>query len=397
MPSIDRHRFCLFFRWCLLHSLCAIGLISCHSNPPGDSILVSSTTQSELKIGQPLSIGIEAGFQPLVVEILSQDANYRSKIIAAGQQELSEIQLAFLRSAPVYHFIAASAQSAHYTLQITPLQVTRRASVTVNVYALPAASTADAALAMAWSNLARGLQFVNSEAAADWAENLEALTAARQQFEHLGLREQALWAQYFKAYFEYYPLYRYAESLAAASALIEKSRELHVPVLTLLSHQLAGQIRLERDAGNDEAQARRNYSEALDNFNKARRLAQDLHNGFEGIWAINNAGIAFNYQDRLDLALERYDEALDMALDLQDTYLTTLIGTNRAVAQQRLGHIDLAIETLRHVQQELTVQDDPLEMENVQGCIGHLLPQAVPISTGFGGLEHSIGIVDPAG
>ncbi len=301
--------------------LCAGSLFSCGSNPSPEPVLRSSKTYSELESGQPFSLAIEVGSQAVLIEILGRDTNYRSRLFNSKEEVASDVHLAFLRSAPVYHFIEPGAQRSSYTLEINPVQLTRLAAVTVNVYALSTASTADAALTSAWRQLARGLQLVDSETAADWAQNLAAMDQAGHSFEQLGLHEPTLWAQYFKAYFEYYPLYRYAQSLAAAEKLIDAARHWKLPVLLMLSQQLAGQIRIERDAGNDEEQARLSYQQAQENFSSARQLAQDLNNGFETVWALNNSGIAFHYQDETNQSLNRYQEALDLAIDLQDRYL----------------------------------------------------------------------------
>ncbi len=367
----------------LLCLLCSGSMISCDSNPPPQPVLLSSQNYSELATGQPLAREIAVGSQAVLIEILGRDTNYRSRVFNSQEEVVSEVHLAFLRSAPVYHFIDTSAQRSSYTLQINPLQVTRLAAVTVNVYALSTASTAEAALKSAWRQLARGLQLVDSDAAADWAPNLAALDQAGHSFEQLGVHEPALWARYFKAYFEYYPLYRYAQSLAAAEKLIDAARPLELPVLLMLSHQLAGQIRIERDAGNDEEQARLSYQRAQENFSSARQLAQELNNGFETAWAINNSGITYSYQDQMDLSLYRYRQALDIAIDLQDHYLTYLIGANMAVAQEKLGQTKEAIDTLSRLQPALTVQNDPLELEHILNLLGwyHLklyqFPQAL--------------------
>jgi CHAT domain-containing protein/tetratricopeptide (TPR) repeat protein len=355
----------------LLSLLCAGGMTSCDLGPPPEPVLLSSKTYSGLETGQPLSLAIEVGSQAVLIEILGQDTNYRSRVFNAKEEVASDVHLAFLRSAPVYHFIEPGAPRSSRTLEITPAQLTRLAAVTVNVYALSTASGEEAALASAWRELARGLQFVDSEAATDWAANLAALDRAGHSFEQLGLHEPALWARYFKAYFEYYPLYRYAQSLAAAEKLIDAATQWKLPGLLMLSHQLAGQIRIERDASHDEEQARLSYRQAQQNFNSARQLAQDLNNGFETVWALNNSGSTYNYQDELKHSLERHRAALDLAIELKDRYLINLISSNMAVSQEKLGQTKEAIETLLRLQPELTAQNDPLELEHVASLLGN--------------------------
>jgi CHAT domain-containing protein len=353
-----------------LSALFAVCLASCSTQPPPEPVLLTTSTYSDLETGQSIISPIEVSSQPVLVEILGGDTNFRSRVINLSGEVTSEVQLAFLRSAPVYHFIDAATKPSAVTLEITPVQASRLASVTVNLYQLSMDSRPDIALVSAWRNLARGLQFVDSEVAENWTNNLAALSAAGRGFERLGLNEPALWAQYFKAYFEYYPLYRYSESLTAATHLVQAASASDLPTLALLGHQLAGQIEIEREAGNDEEVARHKPQQAQEHFQAARQLATVLDNSFEIVWAINNSGIAFNYQDQVQLALESYSEALDLAIELEDRYLINLIGSNMAVSQEKQGHIKEAIRTLQRLQQEFTVQNDPLEREHILSLLG---------------------------
>ena len=345
-------------------------LISCQSEAPEDKAFLFSSTHSDLGLARPLSVELQAGSEPLLVEIIGRDVNFSSRIFNSNGEIISEIHLAFLRSAPVYHFIEASAEPSRLTLEINPLQMTGGASVTINGYSLASSPRFGPALAAPWRELVRGLQSVDSGYPADWDANLLALENAQQQFKRLGLSEPALWAGYFRAYFEYYPLYRYSESLADVTTLIERSNQLNLPLLSLVGYQLAGQIRLEREASQDPEQARMEYQEAQENFNAALQLAQKQNNVFETIWAINNSGIAYTYQGQQHRALRRYGEAMDLAIEQEDEYLINLIGTNRAVAQQGLGQTGEALATLQRLQQELTLKDNPQEMENVLNLMG---------------------------
>jgi len=381
LPQKHRH----IVRDLMLCVLWLCSLAGCHSTQAPQATLVSSRVYSKLDPTQPLLIPLLLPDPAVLIEVRSRNINLRSRVLDSSGQISSDIHLAFLRSAPIYHFMDAARPHQRYTLELTPLQTNRLASVTVNVYALPTGSNEDATLVAAWRNLARGLQFVSGEEGADWAGNLTALSLARQGFEQLRRQEPALWARYFKAYFDYYPLYRYAEALQAANALLHAADELGLPNLSLLSHQLAGQILIEHDAAEDKGHAQQNLQLAQRHFTRARQLARAADNDFETAWAINNAGITFYYQAKTRKALDCYAEALNRAIDLHDTYLQNLIGSNLAVAQEKSGHIDQAIETLLKVQDAQGAYKDPLEAENVLSLLGfdylklYRFPQALDV------------------
>jgi CHAT domain-containing protein/tetratricopeptide (TPR) repeat protein len=317
-----------------------------------------------------MTVPLVAGAGALLIRIDGRDANLRSRIRDEQGRVVSEVALDFLRSAPVWHLLEPAAGDAAFVLEIEPVHATRQARITVNQLALDATTRAGRAQFNAWRRLCRGLQATRGEAAEDWAANLAALMAAQRAFERLGQEEHALWAAYFKAYFEYYPLYRYSEALAASEVLGDRAERLELPQLRLLTHQLAGQIRIEREADADEQEARANYLIAQQEFAAALELARGMNNGFEFIWALNNSGIAHHYLDQPELSLQRYADALERAIDLQDRYLINLLGTNMAVSHEKLGHIEEAIATLQRMLQQLDGTEAPLESEHVLNLLG---------------------------
>lgn len=362
-----------------------LSIASCDSKLLQGPTLLETQTRAGLKVGTPVSIDFIVDSQAVLIEILGRDTNYRSRVVDSRNELLSEVHLAFLRSAPVYHLIEATSEISSYALEVLPAQTTNKASVTINFYGLSTGSSSDTALISAWRNLSRGVQFVDSEVPEDWNENLISLSKAELAFEHLNQKESALWAAYFKAYFEYYPLYRYSEALESASELTQKAIRLELPILTMLGHQLIGQIRNERESGNDEEEARKNYQKAQENFKAAVQLAQQLDNGFEVIWALNSSGSTYHYQDQPDHSLNRHQEALDLAIKFEDRYLINLIGSNMAVSQEKQGRIRAAIATLLQLQQELTIREDPGELGHILSLLGgyylklYLFPQALEV------------------
>ena len=314
-----------------------------------------------------MSVTLSPGEQPQLIEIWGDDVHFRSAVVDASGKQVSEVELPFLRSTPVYHFVDSNQEGA-LQLQIEPIQFTSEASFTVNFHTVTAGNEHQE-VTSAWQELADGLQFVEGEGEADWAPSLEALEQAADAFQSLGDQQRALWARYFGAYFRYFPLYRYQESLAQAQELLKQAGRADLPRLEMLAHQLIGQILIEQDPEIYGPQ-RDIYSEAKEHFDAAVNLAIESKNGFELVWAHNNLGITAQYQDDPERSLDEYARALELAIALKDHYLVSLIGMNMAVSQESLGQINKAIETLLRIEGELVPGGAPAELEHLWSLLG---------------------------
>lgn len=354
----------------ILAAVLLLTVAACARQTPPEPRLLDSRELAAVTRAVPVGVALAERDGPLLVQITGRDVNHHSRVIDGEGRVVSEIALDFLRSAPVWHLVTDAGIGGPYRLEIVPRETTLEARVHIEQLALPIETRAGRTQMEAWRQLALGLQHVSGEAAADWAAQLEGLDAAERTFDRLGLDDPALWASYFKAYFEYYPLYRYSEALAAAEALAERADERGLSTLQLLTHQLIGQIRIEREADADEHEARTNYRLAQQEFADALDLARAAGNGFETIWALNNSGITFHYQDQPEQALQRYGEALELALILEDGYLVDLIGTNMAVAHEKLGRIEESVTTLQRMLVSLDPASEPKETEHVLNLLG---------------------------
>ncbi len=350
----------------LVCALLVLMLAHCSPLPPPENKLLHTSTYASNDLKLPLEISINQTRQPILVEVSGQNTHYRSLLLRTNGETHSEIELDFLRSAPVYHVIDANEEDAHWTLNIQPMQVNNASFLTINQFLLPQ----NPGVIEAWKQLSQGMQRNESQSADAWQSNLSALQQAGNEFTRLGLQEPAMWAHYYSAYFQYYPLYRYSEALAIADSLIRDAHRAGLPALELLAHQLAGQIRIEREADNDEVTARENYLQAQEHFRLALEQAQTLGNEFERIWSLNNSGITHHYQDQPEQSLQRYQQALDLALELDDAWLIELIGTNVTVSQEKLGLIDEAIETLQQRVSRLDPAAQQAELAHVQTLLG---------------------------
>ncbi len=348
---------------------------------PGETVQpVALETNPDLPVisGEPVELPIPPAAGPVLVEIRGSGTNLDTRVVSPQNDVLSRVHFEYLRSAPAYHLAPATEDAPGPTLRIIPVQAPRGASVRVAFHQLPDADPDSGELAEAWRDFARGQQYVGTMDPADWEGNLAALESAQARFERLGHWRPALWAAFFRAYLLYFPLYRYEAASAGAhmvlgaveSAPAEETEDDGLATIAVLAHQLAGQILLESKARGSHASEKTPLAAARDHFTLARELAAEAGLAFEETWAINNLGIAWFYEDQLNLALEHYAQALQRAEAGQDNYLVALIGSNIAVAQERLGRIDEAVKTLERLGQEPALRNSAMEREHLLSLLG---------------------------
>ncbi|MEJ8566002.1 CHAT domain-containing tetratricopeptide repeat protein [Elongatibacter sediminis] len=362
----------------LLPVLLLTSLAACRQTPPPVPRLLDTTVIDAPAPGQPATVALEPGPEPVLLLIEAPGVNLQSRIVHGSDDApavLSDIAVDFLRTAPVWHLLEpatgeTAAPGNSLRLEIRTIHALADRQVHITRYALDASTRSGAAQLEAWREFTRGLQYTEGEAAEAWEPRLAALQAASRAFSRLGLRHEALWSRYFHAYFAYYPLYRYSEALADVEDIIEEAASLDDPRLLLLAHQLSGQIRIEREADADPARALADYERAQQAFTRARRIAEETENAFELIWATNNSGITWHYQDRPEEALEQYARALERSMQGGDSYLVYLIGTNMAVAHEKLGRITQSIDTLLRMFDSLDEHTQPHEVEHLLNLLG---------------------------
>ncbi|MGD8929371.1 MAG: CHAT domain-containing protein [Lysobacterales bacterium] len=352
---------------------CLTCLTACTPREP-EAVLLLSRHALAITSQEPIHLSLPAAPGPKLVEILGSDANLDTRLFSTDGLELSRTHLDYLRSAPLYLYLDAAGSANGAGLEITAVQASADARVTVNFYRLPGTR-----LAEAWRDFARGQRRIGNLEPEKWSQNLAALQSARSRFERLGKQIPTLWAAYLSAYLQYFPLYRYDDAAAGARQVLaiidamkrSASREAELSTIEVLAHQLAGQILLERGPAADDGAGESPLAAARTHFTAARDLAAVDGLRFEETWATNNLGISYFYDDELERALALYTKALREAEAAQDSYLVALIGSNVAVALERAGHINEAVRTLEHIERESAVRDSPMEHENVLSLLGN--------------------------
>jgi len=386
--------------WIILAAL--LSLVACAPGKAPSPELIQTNRFIQPWGAEELVFETQPEKHAIIIELLGKNTNIRSEIIDLDNNILSAIEVPYLRSAPVYHLIEPDEPGSHL-LRITPKQATKDSDITVNLYALPSDTKFAQETLAAWQALTRGIQIVEGEDEADWKPNLKALEQAAEQFDDLGAHEPELWARYFNAYFRYFPLYQYEEALDIAEDLISNAGTDNHEELLMLAHQLAGQILIELDPAILGESREEVFARARNHFRQTLDMSRDLENGFETIWTYNNLGITSHYQGRPQQSLDEYGKALDLAIELQDHWLISLIGMNVAVSQESMGEINRAIATLHRIENELGDDGDPLDIEHLWSLLGgyylkrYQFPRALEFVDKALNLSEELGIAESTG
>ena len=362
----------------LLSIVLVFVLSACGGGDRSGPVLVHSYSNVAVVSNEPVDFPLPPSTKPLLVEILGIEAKLDSQIVLANDEVISRVRFEFLRSVPTYHYIDPIHADKTPRLRVTAVHAPLGARMSIRILALPGTPDGNQDLTKAWEDMARGQQLVESMDPQAWAPNLSALESARNRFEGLTLDANALWAAYQEAYILYFPLYRFKEAAAGANRILQGLDDLEqkgeatdqLNTLRVLTLQLAGQILLEFDTRTIKHDKKSRFEAARRHFEVARTLANTSGLQFEETWAINNLGIAYYYEDELDLAFEHYALALRHSEESQDGYLIALIGSNMAVEQQRRGHISEAVWTLQRIKNAPAIQGNPMEREHVLGLLG---------------------------
>lgn len=363
---------------------CAVSLINC-----------GQTTPEPFKIAESKSLAIPDSHGPVewsfsqprgsffFLSVSAIGTEHRSVLKSEEGHVLGTVQLPYLRSAPSFFCAEAPAVERVLLLNFNVLHSTMEAPVEIQVFHLPLHSRAERSRVNGLRSLCKGLQEVAGEDPALWAKNLQALQGAAKKLRDSGEMQLALWARYFHAYFEYFPLYHYESAIEQGNVIIAAAGKSGMRDLEMLAHQLVGQALLERDAGDSEELSREQLEQAHQAFDMAAAIAAESSNLFEQAWAYNSSGTAYHYQDKLAESYAQHDKALGMVMASNDEYLINLFGGNLALTYEKQGDIQRALATLQDIYQNLQKSGNQAELTHIlneQGRIYinlHLYPDAI--------------------
>jgi len=321
----------------LLVSIFLFSLSACKYEASDRQLLFSRSFES-LAPNTPVSIRFQqTANSRLLVAVSGYEVEFEARVHEASVNILSTTLTPYLRLAPHYLVVEASEVSRELKVEVLPLHRTRNATVVVKIFDLPAWSRADDLLAEAYQLYSESIQTTDDESKDVWSSRVEKLHQAARQFDITGMEKDRLWAESLASYLTYYPLMDNTTAITQSRDLHKIANSLGYPVVALMNLHTEGQALIERQPGDSLEVSTRKQDLAQERFEQAARLAGELGFEFERSWATNNSGIGFYYSDRLEEALAKYRQALEMATALGDDFWLSLVVGNLALAKEKTG------------------------------------------------------------
>lgn len=299
--------------------------------------------------------------QFLFVEISAPGTDLRASMKYADGAEPIVMRLPYIRSAPRFVCGPLSSKQQAVQLRVDVIQTLGTQPIDIVAYEATNDSRSARRRNEALSALCNGLKEVDGEEIADWNESLDALKFAHEGLRVSGENRLSQWAQYFHAYFLYYPLSRYDQAIAEISTVLDRLEAGRDVNLNILALQLLGQASVVGDSDDSDSEALTKLATATTAFQDARTLSKQVGNRYEEIWALNNLALAYYNQSQYSLAKSALDEAYELVILTPDDYLISLTQSNRALALEKLGDIDDALKQLEDVGTRQNETTDPAD------------------------------------
>ena len=319
----------------------------------------------------------------LLVEVIALGTESLSSLYSSDDFRTTKVRLPYLRSAPSFMCAESNSYKERVKIEVQLVHTTFEAPLKLRAFALDATDISEQERIRGLRLLCLGLQSDVEDEHNVWEKAVNHLQKSAEMLDRVGEKRLSLWARYYSAYFQYYPLNRYTQALNSANSLLLEIPKGEMHNLRIVLHQLIGQVLLERDSYDSEEISRMQLEQAQQILQTALSLAEESNNVFEQAWALNNSGIAFYYQDLPSDAFRQHQKALNLISGTNDEYLINLFGGNLALTFEKQGEIQRALEAFKIIEKELNSTKSNRELMFTLGEQGriyiklHLYPEAI--------------------
>ena len=253
----------------------------------------------------------------LVVVFDAREVGCDTRISGPDRGLVGEASVPERRLGPVYHFVEASDIPRQLMVSVTTERPVERSRISMELLQLPERDRNARALTAAYRYLAHGMKRVYEETPSAWSERIVSLRNASQAFATMGNEEMKLWADYYAAHLALHGLGDAALALDWVRAVRLKAVRAGFDRLVLVALLLeADALTVSAESGGGEAQSY--YAQSHELWKEAAELAG--RQGFlaEQGRALYRDGLAREQQGEAGSAIERYEQALEIAVTASD-------------------------------------------------------------------------------
>lgn len=290
----------------------------------------------------------------LVVVIDAEEAEFEVEIMGPEKALLKEAGIEGRRLGPVYQYVDAAGSARQLMIKVNPGRRIDRSRISMELLQMTGGDRYAAAQARAYKLLSYGMERSYAADTTTWASRAYSLGNAARAFAELGMEEMRLWAEYYSAHVVLHQLNDYLPALERAREIRQAAVRAGFERIELVALILEGDALMRAGENAEGKAAFARFESAHATWQRVAELAGRQGLAGEHGRALFNDGLAFERQQRLDRAIERYREALDAAAGAGDQELLNRIRAVAAATYETQGSTVGAIGMLDGISSDLS-------------------------------------------
>ena len=309
----------------------------------------------------------------LLIRIDAAGIEFESRVLGPEQALVMASRIPGSRLGPVYQLIEAVEEPRQLIIQVRPKEISERSRIGLELVQL---SGKDSTSTHAFRLLSRAAESTRANDTTTWAMKIYTLKQAAQAFESLGREKLRLWSEYFAAHLVFFKLNDNLSTMEFARQVETGARKAGIGIVELAALQLEGAALMESAAAGSGQKAAASFDEIHRVYQRAATMADGLGLQLERSRAIFNDGLAWEQQENLERALERYELALSIAVSEGNAGLENLARNKAAFVYEMQGSLSGAIEMLDQGGNESGDESESLRQAKSLFEKGRLLAEA---------------------
>jgi len=331
----------------------------------------------------------------LVVIVDVREAEFDTRITGPEGTLVSEATVPGRLIGPVYQYIAAVDTPRQLMVEVRPQQKVQRSRISMKLLQFPRQDPNAQLQAKAYRMLSHGMERVYRPSGATWAERTSSLRNAARVFASMGNEEMQLWSEYYAAHLVLHGVGDVLLARERARRVHTAARRAGLPAIELLAALLEAESLMREAERSVGEQATARYEQAHPLWEQVAAMAEVL--GFENERgrSLYRDGIAYERQDRLDSAIERYEQALAVIAPGPDQELLNTVRATAAAAYERSGSTSGALGLLEDITGDLSERDEAamaLELAHNLHERGRLLNETFRFAEALPVLERALAL-----
>ena len=274
--------------------------------------------------------------EPLVIRVQPFEAEFVVRITGPDGELLRESSLPGNRTLPLYLYLPATDKERQLDVGVVAPWRTSGTRFNVEFYRLDVRDELSTRLARAYQLLSQGQERLLAVSAANWSVRINMLLQSERLFADFGIEEHRLWAALAAAHIAFRELGEADTALEWVNAVMVAARLSGHAEAALAATGMRGEIlfslALDRAGQNDS-------DLALAALSETAGMSARRGYGYEQAMALFMSGEMYTARDELPLAIERYEQALELALGRDAMELSAEIRKKLVSAHDRLGDV----------------------------------------------------------